>query len=146
MNDIEHGEYLSYSPIIYYEKDFWKLKDIPTLDDGQLYIYVMLNSEGNIKIGKTTNIAQRLQSLSGSNGGGSKIVKLYVSPSSWLQSIESTCHNHYEWYRIKGTEWFKGKDLVYEEVVEWVNALFYSHGYETCNNLRKKIFEEKKDK
>lgn len=130
-------------PFIYDKSNINKLKEIPILSDGQIYIYVMLNSQGNIKIGKTTNIIQRLTSLSGSNGGGDKIIRLYCSPSTWIQSIEKTCHNHYDWYRIKGTEWFKGKDLNFEDVVEWVNLLFYSKDYETCNELRKDLLKNR---
>lgn len=124
---------------IYDKSNFILLKDYPILTDGQIYIYVMLNSQGNIKIGKTTNIIQRIQSLSGSNGGGNKITKVYVSPSTWLQSLEGTCHSHYEWYRVKGTEWFKGKDITFNEVCDYVDSLFYSKGYETCNELRKRL-------
>lgn len=124
---------------IYDKTNFAKLKKMPILDDGQIYIYVMLNSQGHIKIGKTTNIVQRIQSLSGSNGGGNSIVKVYVSSSTWLHSIESTCHSHYDWYRIKGTEWFNGEKLTYLEVVKYVDSLFYSKGYDTCNELRKKV-------
>lgn len=59
-------------PTIYRKANVDLLKSIPVLEDGQIYIYVILNSIGNIKIGKTTNILQRMQSLSGSNGGGTK--------------------------------------------------------------------------
>jgi len=62
-------ENISYSPTIYTKYNISLLKSVPILEDGQMYIYVMLNSNGNIKIGKTTNIIQRLKSLSGSNGG-----------------------------------------------------------------------------
>lgn len=140
-------ENTSYSPTIYTKENIKLLKQIPVLEDEQLYIYVMLNSpQGNIKIGKTTNIVQRLISLSGSNGGGSKITKLYCSPATYLYSIEHTCHNHYHFARIPGTEWFDGCKVDFNEVVEYVDRLFYTKGYETCNELRRKIIMEKKDK
>lgn len=124
--------------MIYDSKNIIKLKELPVLEDGQIYVYVMLNyPQGNIKIGQTTNILQRLQSLSGSNGGGNRIVKLYVSPSTYVTSIEKTCHNHYDWYRIKGTEWFNGDKLIFDEVVEYVDDLFKTESYRTCNKLRK---------
>ena len=64
--------------MIYTSKNISELKNVPVLDDGEIYIYIMLNyPQGNIKIGQTTNIQQRLQSLSGSNNGGNHIVKLY---------------------------------------------------------------------
>jgi len=136
----------TYSPTIYTKENIKLLKQIPILEDDQLYIYVMLSSNGNVKIGKTTNIVQRLMSLSGSNGYGEKITTLYCSPSTYIQSIESTCHNHYHFARISGTEWFDGRKVNFNEVVKYVDGLFHSKGFETCNELRKKIVMEKKDK
>ena len=133
---------MSNSPTIYTRENINLLNDIPVLEDGQIYIYVMLNSIGNVKIGKTTNIQQRLTSLSGSNGGGTKITALYCSPSTWIQSIEETCHNHYHFARIPGTEWFDGNKVVFQETVEYLDGLFHTKGYETCNELRRKIIEK----
>ena len=116
--------------------------DKPPLEDGQIYIYVLLNDpSGNVKIGKTTNILQRHKSLSGSNGGGNRIVACYCSPPTWMQSMEGTCHNHYEWCRIKGTEWFDGKHLSFEEVVEYIDGLFHSESFQRCNDLRRKMIK-----
>jgi len=144
IKEKENTSYLSvHSPIIYTKENVKLLKEVPILNDGKIYIYVMLNSpQGNIKIGKTTNIVQRLKSLSGSNGGGNKIVKLYCSPATWLNSIEGTCHNHYHYARMQGTEWFDGNKVDFNEVVNYVNGLFYSKGYETCNELRRKMKEK----
>ena len=131
-------------PIVYTKNNVSKLKEIPKLDNGQIYIYVMLNyPKGDIKIGKTIDIQQRLISLSGSNGGGNKIIKVYCSPATWIHSMETTCHNHYHFARIPGTEWFDGNKLNYDEVVEFVNGLFFTKGYNTCNELRRKMNEEK---
>ena len=140
---MEQKENLLFSPTIYTKDNIGLLKSMPILEDGQIYIYVILNSMGNVKIGKTTNIMQRLQSLSGSNGGGSKIIKAYCSHSTWIQSIEETCHNHYHFARINGTEWFDGNKVCFSEVVEYVDGLFHSKGYETCNELRRKLMEKK---
>lgn len=136
----------SYSPIIYTKENIKLLKQIPVLEDEQLYLYVMLCSNGNVKIGKTTNIVQRLISLSGSNGYGEKITTLYCSPATYLYSIEHTCHNHYHFARIPGTEWFDGDKVDFNEVVWYVDGLFHSDGFKKCNELRKKIIMEKKDK
>ena len=133
----------NYSPTIYTKNNSDLLKYIPVLDDGQLYIYVILNSIGNVKIGKTTNIMQRLQSLSGSNGGGSKLSSVYCSPPTWIQSIEDTCHNHYHFARISGTEWFDGNKVDFNEVVKYVDGLFHSKSFERCNELRRSIMEKK---
>lgn len=138
-------ERTSYSPTIYTKENIKLLRQIPVLEDGQLYIYVMLSSNGNVKIGKTTNIIQRLKSLSGSNGAGNKITALYCSTATYLYSIEHTCHNHYDFARIPGTEWFDASKVDFNEVVEYVDGLFYTKGYETCNELRRKIIMEKKD-
>lgn len=133
------------SPTIYTKENIKLLKQIPILEDEQLYIYVMLSSNQNVKIGKTTNIIQRLKSLSGSNGGGSKITALYCSPATYLYSIETTCHNHYHLARIPGTEWFDGNKVDFDEVVAYVDGLFHSESFERCNELRRKVIMEKKD-
>lgn len=91
----------SHSPIIYTKENIKLLRQIPVLNDGRIYIYAMLNyPQGNIKIGKTTDIVQRLKSLSGSNGGSNKISMIYCSPPTWMQTMEETCHNHYHFARI----------------------------------------------
>lgn len=134
------------SSTIYTKENIQLLKQIPILEDEQIYIYVMLSSNKNVKIGKTTNIVQRLKSLSGSNGGGSKITALYCSPSTYLHTIEETCHNHYHYARIHGTEWFDGNKVDFNETIKYVDGLFHSDGFKRCNELRKKIIMEKKDK
>lgn len=140
-------EKTSYSPTIYTKENIIKLKSIPVLDDGQVNIYVILNSpQGNIKIGKTTNIIQRLTSLSGSNGGSNKISKIYVSPPTYLQTMEGTCHSHYHFARIPGTEWFDGNKVDFNEVVGYVDGLFRTSGYKLCNEVRRKFIEEEKER
>lgn len=136
---MEQKENSSRSPIIYTRENIKSLKELSVLEDGQIYVYVMLNSAGNVKIGKTTNIQQRLISLSGSNGGGSKITALYCSPATWIQSIEDTCHNHYHFARISGTEWFDGGKVSFKDVVRYVDGLFHTKGYEICNELRREL-------
>lgn len=141
---MEQKEKPLFSPTIYDKDNIGLLKSTPILEDGQIYIYVILNSMGNVKIGKTTNIMQRLKSLSGSNGGGSKIIKAYCSPSTWIQSIEETCHNHYHFARINGTEWFDGNKVYFSEVVEYVDGLFHTDSFRRCNELRRSIAEKNK--
>ena len=121
--------------------------DKPPLDDGQIYVYVLLNApQGNIKIGKTTNIEKRYKSLSGSNNGGNKIVACYCSPATYIAAMEKTCHNHYEWCRIKGTEWFNGDKVNFYEVVNYIDGLFKRPSYNECNELRRRILEQKLNK
>lgn len=121
-----------------------ELNNIPILDDGQIYIYVLLNSANNIKIGKTTNLSNRIQSLSGSNAAGMEIIDMWCSPSTWLHNIEKIAHEHFKYSRMSG-EWFDGAKVTFDEVVEYVSGLFVGRDYERCNELRKQIME-KKDK
>ena len=132
---------------IYNSKNVMELKELPVLDNGTYYIYVMLNSpQENIKIGITTNILQRLQSLSGSNSGGNKIVKLAVSEPTYVASAEKAFHNHYDRYRIPNTEWFDGNKLKFEDVVDFIDKQFKLKSYETCNKLRKELYEKEQDR
>lgn len=132
---------------IYNSKNVMELKELPVLDNGTYYIYVMLNSpQENIKIGITTNILQRLQSLSGSNSGGNKIVKLAVSEPTYVASAEKAFHNHYDRYRIPNTEWFDGSKLKFEDVVDFIDKQFKLKSYETCNKLRKELYEKEQDR
>ena len=132
---------------IYDSKNVMGLKELPVLDNGRYYIYVMLNSpQQNIKIGITTNILQRLQSLSGSNSGGNKIVKLAVSDPTYVISSEKAFHNHYDRYRIPNTEWFDGNKLNFEDVVNFIDKQFQMKSYETCNKLRKELYEKEQEK
>ena len=132
---------------IYNSKNVMELKELPVLDNGTYYIYVMLNSpQENIKIGITTNILQRLQSLSGSNSGGNKIVKLAVSEPTYVASAEKAFHNHYDRYRIPNTEWFDGNKLNFEDVVDFIDKQFQMKSYETCNRLRKELYEKEQEK
>ena len=131
----------------YNSKNVIELKELPVLDNGTYYIYVMLNSpQKNIKIGITTNILQRLQSLSGSNSGGNKIVKLAVSKPTYVASAEKAFHNHYDRYRIPNTEWFDGNKLNFEDVVDFIDKQFQMKSYETCNRLRKELYEKEQEK
>lgn len=118
--------------------------DKPILDDGSVYIYVLLNSPANnIKIGKTTNLMQRIQSLSGSNGGGNTIIDAWCSSTgTYLHTIEKIAHDHFAYARMNG-EWFDGIKVTFQEVVEYVKGLFESQDYERCNELRRKIMEKK---
>ena len=125
------------------------LKDYPVLDDaGKTYIYVMLNSEGKIKIGRTCNIQQRYQSLSGSNSQGNQIIKVCCSPATYLSSIERIMHEKFDKYRISGTEWFydKNGELTFDIVVDYLKQLFSMKGYKTCNKEREKYINQKKNK
>lgn len=123
------------------------LKDIPILEEPKIYIYVMLNSEGKIKIGKTKNICQRYQSLCGSNGQGNEIYKVCCSPSTYLYTLENIMHDKFSKYRIPNTEWFYDKydisgEILFNKAVNELKLLFSSTSYKKCNNLRKELYKK----
>lgn len=125
------------------------IKEYPILEEPKLYIYIMLNEAGKVKIGKTKNIYQRYMSLCGSNGQGNKIIKLYTSPSTYLNSLENIMHNKFKKYRISNTEWFYDKNDIMGEnlfntAVNELELLFSSTEYKKCNALREQIYEENK--
>lgn len=109
-------------------------------DVGQLYIYVLENyPQKNIKIGRTTNPLQRMRSLSGSNNGGNKISRVAISPMTYLYTLEKSCHNKYDCYRVQGTEYFN--TITFEEVVNFLEDTFNSPNYTRCNQIRKECYE-----
>lgn len=127
------------------------IKEYPILDDPKLYIYIILNNAGRVKIGKTKNIQQRYQSLSGSNGGSFQIIKCLVSPSTYLYTLETIMHDKFNQYRIPNTEWFYNKDDIngeglFNAAINELKALFSSTSYKRCNELRKQYQESELDK
>jgi hypothetical protein len=145
-NNIDFNIEGNEKPFIYSDESFHCLKNMEVLEDGQNYIYVIENYPAkNIKIGKTGNVMQRYKSLSGSNGGGNRILRMYCSPATWIPTMEQTCHNHYHFARISGTEWFDGSKVSFDDVVDYVNGLFFAKSYKTCNELRRKLIEKKND-
>lgn len=131
------------------ERTKLELRDIPILDEPQLYIYVLLNSAGKVKVGITTNIFQRVQSLSGSNGAGDKIIRCYCSPATYLYTLESAMHVKMNKYRISNTEWFYYKggpdgELLYSSAIKLLERYFSSDEYNHCNEWRRN--KEKKEK
>ena len=114
-----------------------QLEQIPTLDDGRVYIYVLRNTpDNNIKIGKTTSLPKRIQSLSGSNAAGNKIVEWYCSPATYLYTLERACHTHFDFARFPDSEWFDGTKVSFDEAVAYLKGLFASEDYYMCNELR----------
>lgn len=126
------------------------LREYPILDDGSIYVYIMVNDAGRIKIGKTTNIQQRYQSLCGSNSAGMEITHVCCSPSTYLHTIETIMHDKFKKYRIPSTEWFYDEnnsgELTFKNVVRELHSLFSSSEYQKCNDVRKKIVESKRNK
>lgn len=112
-----------------------KMVSLPKLEDIQYYIYALENDKGLVKIGISKDISQRVLSLSGSNGGGNYIVRVAVSPTTYLKTLESSLHDIFNKYRVKGTEWFDG--ISFEEVVIKMDEIFSSSSYERTNKMRK---------
>lgn len=122
------------------------LKEYPILEEPKLYIYILHNQSGKIKIGKTKNIQQRYQSLSGSNSAGDLIDTVLCSPSTYLYTLETIMHDKFDKYRIPNTEWFYNKqDPIGEELFnsacEELKLLFSSADYKRCNKARKEFWE-----
>lgn len=122
------------------------LKDYPILEEPKLYIYILHNQGGKIKIGKTRNIQQRYQSLSGSNSAGDHIDMVMCSPSTYLYTLETIMHDKFDKYRIPNTEWFYNKqdptgNILFETACEELRLLFSSASYKRCNEIRKEYWE-----
>ena len=114
------------------------------MKDNIYYIYILENDANLIKIGITKDFNQRLVSLSGSNGGGHKIINQFVSESTYLYSLERVMHTHFSKNRINGTEWFK--DLNFSDVVYILLNYFKKPEYIHANNLRKQLSINNKNK
>lgn len=122
------------------------LKDILILEEPELRIYVMLDEEGKVKIGKTKNIYQRYLSLCGSNSRGVNIIKILCSPSTFLYTLETIMHDKFSKYRIPNTEWFYDKEdssgqRLFNDACEELRLLFSSDSYKRCNEIRKKAYK-----
>ena len=117
------------------------LKTIKVLDAPMLYIYVMNTESGKVKIGKTTNIEQRYQSLSGSNSQGNPITSVYCSKATSLYTIERIMHDHFARYRLEDTEWFVDasdatKTKLFDAACAKLERLFESPGCSHANDVR----------
>ena len=112
-----------------------KMVNLPKIEDIQYYIYAIENELGYVKIGISQDITQRVRSLSGSNTGGNKIIRIAVSNPTYLKTLENTFHSMFNNYRIANTEWFKG--ITFEEIIIKMNETFNSDSYFKCNEMRK---------
>lgn len=119
------------------------------LPPGQYYIYVIQNDvptkdgmDHNFKIGITSHARYRMRQLSGSNTGGNQISRIAVSEPTYLYTLESLCHLHFQDYRIEGTEWFHGEDLDFDTICSYLDGLFQSEEYRLCNQVRKEYTEK----
>lgn len=107
-----------------------------------MYLYVLENSQGNIKIGKSSNIKERIKSLSNSNSGGNKLIRVAISPPTYITFLERTLHEHYHTYRLDG-EWFDGHKISFEDIVEFIDTKIFNDGFQARDLRYKKIVEDK---
>ncbi len=115
------------------------IKEQP-LSDGSNYIYILKNyPQGNVKIGITSNPKQRFRSLSGSNSGGNRIVKITISSPTYYYKMERLIQERYTRYRIPKSEWFSGID--YDTVVGFMQKMFDDPAYTRVNEKYKKMQE-----
>lgn len=122
------------------------LKEFPVLDDPMIRIYIFLNEEGKIKIGKTKDIYKRYVALCGSNSQGIELISCIVSPGTYLHSLEIIMHDKFDKYRIPNTEWFYDKndpsgDSLFAKASEELKLLFSSADYKKCNDLKKSMYK-----
>ncbi len=121
--------------------------DVPILKDGQLYIYVLENApQGNFKIGRSSNMQQRLRALSGSNTGGNRIVRCAVSDPTYLYTLETIIQDKFASNRIEGTEWFIGEGLSFKEIISEIDEIFKTENYTRCNEIRKDFVKQQLSK
>lgn len=117
------------------------IKEMNVLEAPMMYIYIMNTENGKVKIGKTTNIAQRCQSLSGSNSQGNPITAVYCSKATSLYTIERIMHDRFIKYRLENTEWFIDEDDVtktrlFNMACKELENLFKSPSYNRANDVR----------
>lgn len=120
----------------------WHVSLPPALSDGRAYVYVLEN-EQYVKIGISSDFRQRLQSLSGSNSGGHRILRCAVSQPTWIAgTLERLAHQKFDGCRANG-EWFWNamhsapqEGITFEEAVSYIGSLFLSRDYGRCNEER----------
>ena len=91
------------------------------------------------------HIEDRLRSLTGSNSAGKTITKIAISEPTYLRTIETNAHNHFNPARIEG-EWFNGKIITFEDVIFYIDSIFNSDRYPILNSMRKKYSYSKRNK
>lgn len=116
------------------------LKNMPALTDGLAYNYAFLMSSGNIKIGRSTDVYNRLKQLSNSNSGGYSVVNFCISPPNYIsKTMEKTLHNLYKDYRVEG-EFFANLD--FDDVCKMFSELFQSESFKNANENRRQYYEK----
>lgn len=117
-----------------------ELKNIESYSDKLLgYVYV-INNGNNIKIGCTSNLYQRIKSLSNSNSGGNVILDIYYSPANAIyKTIERLMHEKFHKYNTTG-EWYTDIDFI--TVCNYLDQLCTSESFARCDKERR-LFNQK---
>jgi predicted GIY-YIG superfamily endonuclease len=126
-----------------------ELSEIEILEEPMMYIYIMNTESGKVKIGKTTNIQQRYQSLSGSNSQGNPITAVYCSGPTSLYTIERLMHDKFAEYRLgENTEWFedendKTRTKLFNQACNELIKIFEAPNFDKLNELRLQYSKKK---
>lgn len=111
------------------------IPDLPPLKDGRIYNYILLFDSGNLKIGISTDVKQRIKQLSNSNSGGFKLINYNITPPNYIAStLEKYLHYIFREYKVEG-EFFK--DLDFNEVCKKCDEIMHSDEFVRCNEIRK---------
>lgn len=116
------------------------LKGLKKLKNGKAYNYILLFSSGNIKIGLTTDIENRIQQLSNSNSGGYKLENYYISKPNYIaNTVEKYMHFLYKNNRVEG-EFFE--NLNFEDVCNTLENIMNSNDFKISNQVRKEFYNK----
>lgn len=114
-------------------------KNLPTGNKKGGFVYI-LNMEGRIKIGKTTNARNRIKQIR--NMSGFHITECFVSPEcSNYSEIESNLHGKFKSASILG-EWF---DVSFEKAVEELKQSDFQITYNTIEKETRSIRQQTKE-
>lgn len=70
------------------------------------YVYLMKNSHGHIKVGKSNDPNVRLKNIATGASGGADLLEQVKCPAGKVRSVEAQAHHNLAQYRIEGGEWF----------------------------------------
>jgi len=70
------------------------------------YVYLMKNSHGHIKVGKSNDPNVRRRNVATGASGGADLLEQVKCPDGKVGIVEAQAHHNLAQYRIKGGEWF----------------------------------------
>jgi len=81
-------------------------------------IYFLQNAEGHVKIGHTSNLEQRIQTLQIGNSSVLRLLYVIEIPDGESPSFEQHTHGICQHYHLQG-EWFKPEVLEHLQRHPW---------------------------